>query len=319
MLKAYDYAGFKLQPSELQDTDFFHREKAIAHSFTLEFSMDGAEKRCPVCGGKHTNYFFSRWDIEYLFCKDCGSIFVPVKRELIQKYLQLEKMKVLRISKDYQAQAERRRASIWDGQVLWAEYRIYRYLGHNTNLDMIDWGNRYIGSAKRFQNSGMCANYELRDSPLPLKTDKLDQADVVLYMNQLQHEINPVETLKHLKKSLKPDGILILNTRLGSGFDILTLKGDMDMLFPYEHVLLPSRKGLELILQQAGYQLLEITTPGTRDIETVLKNKEKIEDSNFFVKYLLETSDDATLAEFQRFLQKSGLSSFAQVIAKVRK
>lgn len=318
MLKAYDYYGLRLHPSELQDAVFFRKEKAIAHSFVLEYPMQESEEICPVCGGVHTRYFFSRWDVRYLFCNTCGSIFVPVQKEILNHYLQSTEMNQLRISEAYQSQAEQRRNMIWEEQVLWAKYRIYRYLGRNHNLEMIDCGNRYFGSAVRFRDSGMCAKYELRTSILPLKTDFVDKADVILYMNQLQHELNPVDALRMLKNSLKSDGILILNTRLGSGFDILTLKGDMDMLFPYEHILLPSRKGLELILQRAGYELLEITTPGTKDIETVLKNKEKIEDSNFFVKYFMETADEAALAEFQRFLQKSGLSSFAQAVAKVR-
>ena len=130
--------------------------------------------------------------------------------------------------------------------------------------------------------------------------------------------LQPLNFRMRLKKDLKKGGILILNTRLGSGFDILTLKGSMDSIFPYEHIMLPSRRGLEMILDKAGYELLEITTPGTRDMESVLKNKERVEESNFFIKYLLKTADRSTLADFQKFLQKSGMSSFAQVVAKVR-
>lgn len=319
MLKAYDYSEFKLHPSELQDASFFRREKAIAYNFVLEHPVGEVENICPVCGEKHTRYFFSRWDVSYLFCEGCGSIFLPVDGTTIAQYLSSEEMKRLRISDEYQQQAEMRRSGIWDEHVMWAEYRAFRYLGKNTGLNIIDCGNRYRGSVDRFRESHMCGRYELRGSILPVETDKLEKADVILYMNQLQHETDPVKALAELRESLKPDGILMLNTRLGSGFDILTLKGNMDMLFPYEHVLLPSRQGLEMILRKAGYELLEITTPGTKDIETVLKNREKIEESDFFVKYLIETSDEAILAEFQRFLQKSGLSSFAQAIAGVRK
>ena len=227
-------------------------------------------------------------------------------------------MKELRLTEEYQNQAEFRRSNIWDELVMWAQFRIYRYLGKNTGLDVIDYGNRYLGSVNRFRESGICGKYELRDSILPVQTEKVSKGDVILYMNQLQHEVNPIATLQELRKDLKDDGVLILNTRLGSGFDILTLKGSMDSVFPYEHIMLPSSKGLELILEQAGFELLEITTPGTRDMESVLRNKERIEESNFFVKYLLRTADEVTLADFQQFLQKSGLSSFAQVVAKVR-
>ncbi len=318
MLKAYDYAEVNYQDSEIQNVELFLREKSIALKFVLNHPTQIKRKVCPICGSKHTGFIFSRWDIDYLFCEECCSIFVPIEEDTIQQYLAIEEMNELRVSDDYQQQAEYRRADIWDELVMWAQYRIYRYLGKNTDLDVIDYGNRYVGSIERFRKSGICRHYELRDSILPVETEKIEKANVVLYMNQLQHEVNPVSTLKKLKDSMKEDGILILNTRLGSGFDILTLKGSMDSIFPYEHIMLPSKKGLEIILDNSGFELLEITTPGTRDMESVLRNQERIEESNFFVKYLLKTADKSILATFQRFLQKSGLSSFAQIVAKLK-
>lgn len=319
MLRAYDYAEVKQQTTEIQNAGLFRREKGIALKYVLDHPNSKKKGVCPVCGSKYTKFIFSRWDIDYLFCDECCSIFVPVDEKMIRGYLDIEEMKNLRLEEEYQAQAELRRADIWDELVMWAKYRIFRYMGKNTGLDIIDYGNRYTGSVERFRNSGICKKYELRDSILPLETDRVDMADVILYMNQLQHEVDPAATLKRLRKYLKEDGLLILNTRLGSGFDILTLKGSMDSVFPYEHIMLPSKKGLEMILEEAGFQLLEITTPGTRDMESVLRNQERIEESNFFVKYLMRVADKRTLADFQRFLQKSGLSSFAQVVAKVRK
>lgn len=319
MLKAYDYAEIKPNTAQLQNVGLFNKEKSAALRFVLAHPSHKEEKKCPVCGSDHTRFIFSRWDVNYLFCEKCSSIYVPVEDELIEEYLELEEMKNIRVSEEYQQQAELRRSDIWDELVMWAQYRIYRYLGKNTGLDVIDYGNRYKGSVDRFKASGICGRYELRNSILPIEAEKVDKADVILYMNQLQHETNPAATLKSLKDNLKEDGILVLNTRLGSGFDILTLKGGMDSIFPYEHIMLPSRKGLEKILDDADLELLEITTPGTRDMESVLRNKDRIEDANFFVKYLLKTADKAVLSDFQQFLQKSGLSSFAQVVAKVRK
>ncbi len=318
MLKAYDYAENREEKIELQNAGLFRMEKSVALKFVLEHPAQKKSGECPICKSKHTKFIFSRYDVNYLFCEDCCSIFVPIEEELISKYLEMPAMKELRLSEEYQKQAEYRRADIWDDLVMWIQYRTYRYLGRNTELDVIDYGNRYLGSVNRFRESGIADNYELRNSILNVETKKIEKADVVLYMNQLQHETNPTETLKKLRNELKTEGLLILNTRLGSGFDILTLKGNMDSVFPYEHIMLPSRKGLEMILEEAGYELLEITTPGTRDMESVLRNKERIEESNFFVKYLLQTADKATLADFQQFLQKSGLSSFAQVVARVR-
>lgn len=319
MLKAYDYADTKYNAHELQHIGLFNKEKSAALEFVLSHSNSKVNTICPICKSDHTQYIFSRWDINYLFCEECYSIFVPVEKEMIEEYLKSEKLRTVRCSKEYQEQAQLRRADIWDEFIMWARYRSYRYLKKNTGLDVIDYGNRYEGFIKHFIDSGMCGKYELRNSILSIETVKVDKADVILYLNQLQHEVDPVATLRMLKNDMKEDGILILHTRLGSGFDILTLKGGMDSLFPYEHIMLPSRKGLEKILQDAGFELLEITTPGTRDMDAVLKNQNRIEGDNFFVKYLLKIADRETLSDFQQFLQKSGLSSFAQIVAKARR
>lgn len=319
MLKAYDYSEPRKQITEIQNAELFRREKEGALKFVLNHPVRSHKKECPVCNSKNTKFIFSKWDVDYLFCEECCSISVPIDEETIQQYLNIDEMKELRISDAYQDQAECRRKDIWDELVMWAQFRTYRYLGKNDGLDVIDYGNRYLGSIERFRKSGLCGHYELRDSIMPMETEKLSSADVILYMNQMQHEVQPVLTLQQLKPYLKENGILIVNTRIGSGFDILTLKGGMDSIFPYEHIMLPSKKGLELILEKAGFELLEITTPGTRDMESVLRNQERIEESNFFVKYLLRTADQSILADFQQFLQKSGLSSFAQVVAKIRK
>lgn len=317
MLRAYDYADPQ-EKKEMHDAVLFRREKQIAQNFVIEHTIDQGKVKCPICCSKQTKYIFERWDVNYRFCDNCQSIYVPMDDDILQKYLQLDEMKKLRTSEEYQTQADERRIDIWTDLVMWSEYRIFRYLGKKGGLRVIDYGNRYRTCAELFQNSKVIDRYELRDSILPVNTAHLEEADVILYLNQLQHENDPIASLEEIGHYLTEDGLLILNTRVGSGFDILTLKGGTEDIFPYEHIMLPSKKGLAIILEKAGYELLEITTPGTRDMEIVMKNKERIEESNFFIKYLIDTADRTTIVDFQQFLQKSGLSSFAQVIARKR-
>lgn len=316
MLKAYDYSDKKTEPRSEEEKQLFREEKKIAQKFVICHHEARENKSCPICGSDRTRFIFARWDVDYQFCEKCSSIYVPVKAETMQKYFQLEEMKSLRNSAKYQEYARLRRAGIWKDLIMWAEFRTYRYLGMNRGLGIIDYGNKYMGFVDLIRQSPMTGRYELKDSVLEVNTDSVEKADVLFYMNQLQHVIDPVGTLSQLQDNLKENGLLILNTRLGSGFDVLTLKGGADDIFPYEHVMLPSKKGLQLILEQAGFELLEITTPGTRDMDTVLQNKQRIEDSNFFIKYLLDNADRTILTDFQQFLQKSGMTSFAQVVAR---
>ena len=167
------------------------------------------------------------------------------------------------------------------------------------------------------KESSLCAEYNLRSSILrgDENTIKDGAADIVFYLDQMQKDPNPVEKLSTIMNILSKNGLLFLGTRAGSGFDILTLKGKNEKIFPYEHITLPSVKGLTSMLEKVGLNVLEITTPGVMDVSYVLDSINHLDDREGFVKYLLEESDEGILHEFQRFLQKGCLSSFVRVVA----
>lgn len=94
-----------------------------------------------------------------------------------------------------------------------------------------------------------------------------------------------------------------------------TLKSDAK-IFPFEHVLLPSVDGLKMLLSRAGFTMLEYSTPGRRDVEFVHDHRDSIPPDNLFLRYMIDHGDETAFAEFQRFLQKNGFSSHAQIVAK---
>lgn len=315
MLKAYEYTerGYDIKKREI---DISIYEKKMALQYVIDHPNHIKRTACPVCGENHCKYIFDRWDVEYLYCKDCGTIYVPVEDEIEQGYRALKSLTEFQNSDVYQSEEERYRGLAWDEIVSWLTYRTYRYLGRNTRLNIIDIGNKYRGLSRRLRESKLCGRYELRDSKLPDRYDALDTGDVVLYLNQIKHERNPREKLMTIREWVSHDGLFVMSSRLGSGFDVLTLKGGTESIFPYEHIMLPSRRGIEILLRECGFELLEITTPGTEDVDAVFNHKERVDHDNFFVKCLIETADDRTKSDFQQFLQKNCLSSFAQVIAR---
>ena len=63
-------------------------------------------------------------------------------------------------------------------------------------------------------------------------------------------------------------------------------------------------------------ELLEFTTPGTFDINYVKANQDGIDREYYFIRYFLAAASPTVQAEFQRFIQKAGMSSYAQIIAR---
>ncbi len=337
MLRAYDFSKYKGAGSMSWTNSLNQKENEIAKRLVsrlqMQFQAETADPAaaqtvsdpsgkscvscaCTVCGSDHTEVFFQKWGVVYYRCQSCGSIYVKAGQEILDTYKKDEELIRLRISKEYQEEESRNRAIVWEELVDWVKFRSFRYIGKNRNLKVIDYGNRYKGLADKLLSSGMCREYELRDSILSVdQGTRIEKADIVLYFNQLQQSLHPLEDLKEAYEALQDHGLLFFSTRIGTGFDILTLRAEAK-IFPYEHVLLPSYEGLQRMLKETGFKMLEYSTPGRKDMEYVCEHKESIDPGNIFLRHMVEHGDETTFSDFQRFLQKSGLSSHAQIVAK---
>lgn len=333
MLTAFNY----YEPEEesrirkkIKDSVLFERELEIAKRFVETnkniLPQSAAELRsCPICKDSGIEIFYEKWGIKYLRCNACYSVFADVEEKTEQEYKQLPDMIKFRTSEEYQRKASVNRRQMWSELLDWLQFRTYRYLGRNTGLSVIDYGTRYQGLIELLNESGICGRYELKNSILNFEgetftsRDELsERADIILCLDYIQHEINPISFMEEMRINLKQDGLLFLSTRVGSGFDILTLKENNDNVFPYEHILMPSKEGLKILLETTGFELLEITTPGNFDWNYVKANRDGISEKEYFLRYFMNTATPNIEAEFQRFLQQSGMSSYAQVVAKLK-
>ena len=321
MLRSYQYTEKPYLEYTFQSDLFRDKQVEIARKFVdthpIRRDMKG---RCPICGQAAGDYFYSKWRVDYLCCPACKSVYAVCDDSTVEAYRKDADLLELRLSDAYQNEITDNRQDIWDEFLEWIEVRAFRFMGRNRNLSIVDYGNRFRGYIDSIRRSAICGTYDLRASVLQADTDVIPsaEADVVLYLDQMQQELHLARRIQELKDCLKEDGILVLNTRAGSGFDIVTLKEENNRIYPYEHILLPSVKGLVLFLEANGFEVLEITTPGVMDVKYVLDSREKLDTRESFVRYLLEESSQSMLQEFQRFLQKSCLSSFVCVIAKKR-
>ena len=306
MLKAYSYIENAHLDSGIIDRHILAREKQIISEFTVNNPTPKIETPCVICGGV-TKEFAVIDEICYQRCNYCRSIFAKVENETIERYKAYQPLVDFRSSGEYQSSAAERREGIWEDLLFWLKYRLARYMRKNSELDVIDIDNRYCALAEKIKHAGFCGGYNITET-----------ADVVLFLEQFRCLPDPTETLSKLRRMLNDNGILVMNMRVGGGFDVLTLKGCTGSIFPYETILLPSTEGLGVILKNTGFDVLEVSTPGALDIEHVLQNKEHVDEDDLFVNYLLSKTDKSILAEFQRFLQKSGMSSHARVIARKR-
>lgn len=319
MLKAYEYVEYSQsaeKPKGFWDQSLREKEIEISKRF-CEGRTNRGKGICPVCGADSLRDFYQKWNVQYERCGHCNSVLAVVDSENMEEYRTYPQLSELRRSENYQKSICARRKNLWEEQLDWMSFRCYRYLDRNEGLRVIDYGNRYRAYMDLIRTSKLIGEYELRRSLLVEEGERqIEQADVVLCMDYLQQEDKPKEFLCQVWQDLKPGGLLILSTRVGGGFDILALRENNPNVFPYEHILLPSKEGLRMMLEETNYEVLEMTTPGALDIYYVLENRGGLHEGEYFLQYLTEAAGQNELADFQRFLQKSGMSSYAQVIAR---
>lgn len=317
MLRSFEYTEIPYKRDSFQSDFLREKEIKIAHEFVMQHKGKNIiSKLCPICNKGQGEYFYTKWGMDYVRCDNCKSVFALCDIDNLELYKKSKELLQLRTSEEYQQEIIDRREEAWTEFLEWVQVRSFRFMHRNTNLSIIDFGNRYKGYTEAIQKSQLCGEYNLRQTILQEDEKSIQHADIVFCLDQLQQESKPEKLLRKMRIQLKDDGLLFIGTRAGSGFDILTLKESNPRIYPYEHVMLPSLDGLITCINNAGYEILEVTTPGIMDVQYVLENKDEIKSDDTFVQYMIQQSDDKVLQEFQRFLQKSGLSSFVRIIAR---
>lgn len=319
MLRSYLYLEKPINEQSVYNDLFKDKEIEIAKKIVLmSDKRHDLETVCPVCKKNTGKYFFTKWEVDYIRCEECKSIYAVCNDDDVLKYQSNNELINYRLSEDYQNQISIKRNEMWSEFLEWIEVRSFRFIKRNRNLNIIDVGNRLQGYVDAIKQSVICGEYDLRDSIICEDTHYIDDqdADIVFYFDQMQKELCPQNKLFEIRKMMKNDGLLFLGTRVGSGFDIITLKENNKNIYPYEHVFLPSVKGIVKLLEESGFRVLEVTTPGVMDVKYVLDSVDSLDDREGFVKYLLTENEESSLQDFQRFLQKNCLSSFVRIIAK---
>ncbi|MCF6303623.1 MAG: class I SAM-dependent methyltransferase [Devosiaceae bacterium] len=143
-------------------------------------------------------------------------------------------------------------------------------------------------------------------------------ADVVAAFEVLEHLSEPFKMIKAMKRMLRPGGLLLLSTPNVKGFEILTLGVVADAVYP-EHVTLFSPEGITILMERAGLEIVELTTPGVLDCD-IVRNK-ALEGAfdlsgQAFLRSVIIDQWETMGQPFQEFLSANRLSSHMWVAAR---
>jgi len=142
-------------------------------------------------------------------------------------------------------------------------------------------------------------------------------ADLVVCFEVLEHVYDPLSFIKHLKKLVRPGGLVFVSTLSIDGFDLQILGEKSSQISPPHHINFLSIEGFKNLFKQAGLDDINVTTPGKLDVD-IVRNAVKentVEINNDFLSKLIFNENYSSL--FQNFLVENSLSSHAWIIGKV--
>jgi SAM-dependent methyltransferase len=141
--------------------------------------------------------------------------------------------------------------------------------------------------------------------------------DLLTCFELFEHLHDPMVFLKDCYKMLNPGGHLLITTLNGHGFDIQVLWEKSNSIFPPHHLNFFNPVSMKNILKIAGFDHIEISTPGELDIDivhNVYKNGNK--DLPRFMNSIFNYTSEKVLNNFQQFIKENCLSSHMRVVAR---
>lgn len=290
---------------------------------------------CPACASEQRNTTFIRFNMTYVECQDCESLYIlerPSDETLLDyyRYSSAEQFWRNELSKVTSA---KRKSKIIYPRCQWVQDSVQEYMPHaQTIADLYTNQRGYLEPLSQlptfsekylihpFVETSEIETYpgfhiiseSLNTAQLPKPLDTVLAFEVINRVSNVQAFLNKVHGL------MNEGGLCFLTTILASGFDLQILGEKATNLFPPDWLNVFSVEGLKQLFETHGFEFIEFSTPGILDLEQIVnavKHNPNLELPKF-LKYWLNRRETPTKQAFQEFLQANLLSSYGRVLLR---
>jgi SAM-dependent methyltransferase len=294
----------------------------------------GSDKRiavpCPACDADSPVPAFSRFDFLYNRCGACGSVYVSPRPddEAMADYYATSRASRFRVEHFSRDTAKARRYHLLQSHAYWMG-QLFEETGNTGARGYADLHSYTPEIFDEMHGIGLFDDLYSIEPLLPVadaveapvKTVRFPDVDglgAVSAFEKIEHQFSPIALLARIRERLAPGGLFFFTTRTITGFDLQVLWDKTPYIFVPEHLNLLSIRGLEMLVERAGYELVELSTPGQLDLQLIRHAREQDPSIQVpeFVRCLIEDRDRLAHDDFQAFLQKHRLSSHVRVAAK---
>lgn len=324
-----------IRPKEMYKRVLDQREKDGKH-FYRKYFHGFIDIPCPACGNK-AEYIFSKYGFRHKKCPYCQTLFcsprpndnllaryyhsyqapklwtrllleTDIQRKILQYTPRVERI-ILCLKK----QGVSRNGRVLDvGAGSGAFSLCLKKTGFFRDLIAIDLAESCVQACKNQKLSAYCAEVKDMDS---------HSVDLVCMNDFIEHVFDARSLLKECFQVLRVNGFISIATPNGEGFDFKIMKEKTRNITPPEHLTYFNPFSLQTLLEHSGFRVIFVQTPGTLDVEMILKEKENgfmLTDKNEYLDYLLSRGSKV-IENFQAFLSRNRLSSHMLIIAQKKR
>lgn len=290
---------------------------------------------CPACESGNHKFLFDKNGFTFVTCNECETVFINPRPsfEILKEHYETSKGLAFWNKKIFPMSEDSRRVSIFAPR---AEKVAELCRKHNISAKvLIDVGAGFgtfceeIKKLRIFESviavepsqslAQTCRNKGIEVIEKTIEEVEINGVDVITNFELIEHLFWPKDFLLACKKVLPSGGLLILTTPNIKGFDLLVGGKAAQNVNGPNHINYFHPDSLSLLLEQIGFQVVEVTTPGKLDAELARKKilSGELDISNRpFLKNILIDNWQTVGSAFQQFLTDNKLSSHMWIVAK---
>ncbi|MCB0406866.1 MAG: hypothetical protein KDD34_01605, partial [Bdellovibrionales bacterium] len=280
------------------------------------------ERECPACGTKQELSSFKKMDVPYKRCVNCYTVYAsktPTQDEINQFY-QKGKSRKYWAENLWQNTEKARIDKVIDPIIDWIDnFTVSKF--ELQNIQFAEVGSIHSGLLDRWSSLGrktmavapLYSTYIQNNSKIESYSyQEVREFNVLHLPNTLDRSKSPLEILNWCHGHMTSDGLCFLTAILSTGLDSLILDEKLETLVPPDRLNCFSYEGLEELVERAGFEIIEYSTPGELDLDNIRRSLNTLPESGLktFFNYIFEKRNDQNLlVDFKKFLQMNRLSS----------
>jgi SAM-dependent methyltransferase len=327
-----DLIDFEIRPNALL-SQYYELTRTSVASFARTSLIHAA---CPACAGDQSDVAFEKLGLCYRLCRACGSLFVsprPTEAALTNYYRTSPAAKFWREEIRRETSAMRLEKLIRP-RAEWVVNALAEHAPRATNaLDVSPGGSALLVELRALWPalSRTTAAHATADLDVDGPGDDIEvlsvdlaglesvqKTDLVIAFDAIDRAADVGRLVAQAARALTPGGLLFVAAPCASGFDLQVLWDRSPTIMPPDKLNVLSVEGFRRLFSTGRWEILELSTPGMFDVDNVRRAIAANPAGPWprVIRELTSQSDDTARAEFQEYLQRHRLASFARLVVR---